>query len=338
MPKLRVEAQRKLSGKKALIIHDGILRVPLPDDFTKIALPYRIIGSVNHNGTRLNESIPFRFPFLGPLEELEEIVKRESVDAIILPGTGPVDPDLGSALARCGSLGVELRTLPGIYEEATGKALLSPTDHGWFVSQVAGTTDSPPYLVIKRILDVVFSSIALSAFSLLLPFIAAGIRLSSPGSIFIRQDRVGKSGKLLKMWKLRTMIWDAEGDGQPVWAQADDKRVTSFGKFLRRTKLDEVPQFWNVLKGEMSIVGPRPERPYFVEQLETSVPYYGWRHSIKPGITGWAQIHQGYASSEEESFEKSRYDLFYLKRRGILMDFLILAKTIPVVLRGKGSR
>jgi len=149
---------------------------------------------------------------------------------------------------------------------------------------------------------------------------------------------VGHRRRVFRLYKLRTMVADAEADGDPVWAETDDTRVTRVGRWLRRFRFDEFPQFWNVLRGQMSVVGPRPERPYFVRQLSRERPLYDLRHEVKPGITGWAQICQGYASSQQESFEKLRFDLYYLKHRSLIWDLTIVLKTARVVLLGTGAK
>jgi len=163
------------------------------------------------------------------------------------------------------------------------------------------------------------------------------IKLDSPGPVFFRQERVGEDGKVFTLWKFRSMRKDAERNTGPVWAKAQDSRVTRVGKYLRRTRLDEVPQLFNVLKGDMSLVGPRPERPNFVEELSKTIPFYYLRHSVKPGVTGWAQINYGYGNSVEDAVEKLQYDLFYIKNVSWALDLLVLLHTIKTVLVRKGS-
>ncbi|WP_343051235.1 sugar transferase [Pseudaquabacterium terrae] len=156
--------------------------------------------------------------------------------------------------------------------------------------------------------------------------------------MFYRQERVGANSRVFKVTKFRSMRTDAEKDGKPVWATAQDSRVTRVGNIIRKTRIDELPQLFNVLKGEMSLVGPRPERPYFVEQLTQEIPYYAVRHSIKPGVTGWAQVKYQYGSTVEDSAEKLQYDLYYVKNHSLFLDFVILFETVGVVLTGKGAR
>jgi exopolysaccharide biosynthesis polyprenyl glycosylphosphotransferase len=172
----------------------------------------------------------------------------------------------------------------------------------------------------------------------LFPFIILAIKLSSPGRVLYWQNRVGRDGAVFRCYKFRTMRTDAESDTGPTWAENDDPRVTRVGKFLRKTRMDEIPQLLNVLKGDMSLVGPRPERPEFVAELNQKIPYYYLRQSVRPGITGWAQILYKYGSSVEDAREKLRYDLYYIKNSSAGLDLLIFFNTIKIVLVGRGAR
>lgn len=193
----------------------------------------------------------------------------------------------------------------------------------------------PVYEAIKRTIDVVLSVAIGAVFLLALPVIAMVIKLDSPGPIFYRQTRVGKDGKLFTIWKLRSMRSDAEKDGA-VWATANDDRVTRVGRFMRKTRIDELPQMWNVLRGEMSMVGPRPERPEFVAILESQIPNYLERHQVKPGVTGWAQVCYHYTDSVEETRQKLDYDLQYIDNRNLRLDIAILLRTFRVVVSRNG--
>ena len=168
--------------------------------------------------------------------------------------------------------------------------------------------------------------------------IAILIKIDSKGPIFFSQERVGEKGKIYQVHKYRSMVDNAEDQSGPVWAESDDDRITRVGKFMRKLRIDEIPQLYNVLKGEMSFVGPRPEREYFVEQLEKKIPYYTIRSTIKPGITGWAQVCYGYGASVEDAIEKLNYDLFYIKNMTTLMDAMIVLRTIKIVLFSNGAR
>ena len=164
------------------------------------------------------------------------------------------------------------------------------------------------------------------------------IKIDSKGPVFFLQERVGQKRKIYKILKFRSMIVNAEKQSGPVWAESNDDRITRIGKFIRKWRIDEIPQLWNVLRGDMSFAGPRPERDYFVKKLEDVIPYYGQRFSVKPGVTGWAQVSYGYGASVEDAVEKLNYDLFYIKNMSIFMDLIIVLRTVKTVLFGKGAR
>jgi lipopolysaccharide/colanic/teichoic acid biosynthesis glycosyltransferase len=189
---------------------------------------------------------------------------------------------------------------------------------------------------MRRVIDLTVAGIGLVALAPLLATAAVGIVLESRGSPLYRQVRTGRYGRQFQILKLRTMVANAEADGRPVWASDPDPRVTRFGYLLRRSRLDEVPQLWNVVRGEMSLIGPRPERPEFVALLTSSIPLYRARHAIAPGITGWAQVQYKYGSSIKDAATKLQYDLYYLRHRSVVLDALILLRTLKVVLRFKG--
>jgi exopolysaccharide biosynthesis polyprenyl glycosylphosphotransferase len=190
----------------------------------------------------------------------------------------------------------------------------------------------------RRFISTVVSLAGLLLVLPLLPLMALAVKLTSPGPVLYRQKRVGRYGVLFDCYKFRTMRADAEAEAGPTWAGDDDPRITPVGRFLRRTRLDEIPQLWNVLRGDMGFVGPRPERPEFVEWLSREIPYYHLRHIIRPGLTGWAQVRYQYGASLEESKEKLRYDLYYIKNISLSLDLLIVLHTIKIVLLGRGSR
>jgi exopolysaccharide biosynthesis polyprenyl glycosylphosphotransferase len=190
----------------------------------------------------------------------------------------------------------------------------------------------------KRGFDLLFALLGIILFLPLLPLLALLIKLDSPGPVFFRQTRVGEKDRHFTLYKFRTMRQDAESLTGAVWAQEDDPRVTRMGRIVRKTRFDEIPQLLNVLKGDMSFVGPRPERPEFVGQLGEKIPYYSSRHCVKPGITGWAQVRYPYGASEEDALEKLRYDLYYIKNYSLWLEFLIILETVKVVLFAKGGR
>ncbi|MBI2057531.1 MAG: sugar transferase [Candidatus Yanofskybacteria bacterium] len=230
--------------------------------------------------------------------------------------------------------------LGNFYEKISQRVLLDDITQIWFLENLSEGSKKL-YEVGKKLSDLVFAAVFGIAALILTPLIALAIKLNSPGTVFFRQTRVGQLGKHFKIIKFRTMAADskdgsAEGGTGAVWAQEDDPRITGVGKFLRRTRLDELPQLWNVLKGEMSLVGPRAERPEFHGELEKSLPFYEERYLIKPGLTGWAQIKYRYGSSVKDAAEKLQYDLFYIKHRSLVLDLSIVLKTLNIVIRQAG--
>jgi exopolysaccharide biosynthesis polyprenyl glycosylphosphotransferase len=219
----------------------------------------------------------------------------------------------------------------------SGKLLVESINPGWLIF-AGGFQKSHLRRLIKRATDLVVSMVLMIVLSPLILLAAIAIRLDTPGRIFFAQERVGFRRKPYMVYKFRSMVHDAEKLTGPKWADEDDPRITRVGRFIRRFRIDELPQLWNVLKGEMSMVGPRPERETFVQQLEKTVPYYGERFGVKPGITGWAQVNYGYGSSVADAVEKLNYDLFYIKNMSTMMDLLVVLKTVRIILFGHGVR
>ena len=240
-------------------------------------------------------------------------------------------------LLNCKMMGIKVLEGFSFYETLSGKVLASDTPPSWLVFS-NGFRRNKPTVVAKRVLDVSFASIGIVLSLLLQLVVALLIKATSPGNVFFRQTRVGQMEKNFNVIKFRTMYENAEDHSGAVWAEEDDPRITTIGRILRKFRIDELPQFWNVLKGEMSFIGPRPERPEFVEQLKKKLPYYSERHSVKPGITGWAQINYGYGASEEDALRKLEYDLFYIKNLSLVFDLYIVLKTVKIVLIGHGAR
>lgn len=232
--------------------------------------------------------------------------------------------------------GIRIEEAASVYEKMSGKIYIENLRPSWLIFS-EGFSKSKTLIFSKRLFDMVFSVLGI-AISLPIAFvIALLIKLDSKGPIFFKQERVGQYGRIFNIIKFRSMYVDAEKNG-PVWAQDNDTRVTRVGRYLRLVRLDEIPQFVNVLRGDMSFVGPRPERPYFVDQLSQLIPYFSQRHTVKPGITGWAQIKHHYTSTTESAIEKLKYDLFYVKNMSISLDILILLLTVKVVLFGIGAK
>lgn len=270
-----------------------------------------------------------------PGSNLEEIISGQQIDTIILPAEQVSDGTL-KALADCSDLDYELINTVRLYERISGRVPIRQITHGWFVTELAGS-NRPAYRLGKRFMDIILASVGLFATGLLFPLIALLIKLDSPGPIFYSQTRSGKNGRPFTIYKFRSMVTNAEAHGA-VWAQVNDTRVTRLGEFLRKTRLDELPQLYNVLLGDMSMVGPRPERPEFIEKLAREIPYFHKRQLILPGLTGWAQVNYPYGASTADAIEKLQYDLYYIKNRSMFLDIAIILKTVGVVLKKQGAR
>lgn len=240
-------------------------------------------------------------------------------------------------LLECKLLGVSVIDYVAFCERETGRVDLEALQPSWFILS-DGFRMGRISEFLKRSFDLVISALILLAFLPVMAMTAIAIRLESRGPVLFRQERVGLRGQVFTLLKFRSMRVDAERDGAPQWAQKNDPRVTRVGSFIRLVRIDELPQLWNVLRGDMSFVGPRPERPYFVEQLSQSMPFYNERHAIKPGITGWAQVSYCYGASIEDARVKLSYDLYYLKNRDLFLDFVTLMQTVRVILWPEGVR
>jgi len=233
--------------------------------------------------------------------------------------------------------GVRVQDGNDVYESITGKVPIESIRLSWLLFS-PDSHASKLFLIYKRFASVVISIVGLLLSLPLVPFVILAIKLSSRGPVLYSQDRVGRDDRIFRCYKFRTMYCDAEADTGPIWAKDEDPRVTRVGRILRKTRIDEIPQLLNVLKGDMSLVGPRPERPEFVAALNDRIPYYRLRHAIRPGITGWAQILYKYGSSVEDAKEKLRYDLYYIKNSSVGLDLLIVLSTIKIVLLSRGAR
>ena len=273
---------------------------------------------------------------LGGLAHLKETVIRERIDIVVFADATLRDVAMPSLL-DVGSLDLRVVGLADFYEHAFGRVPVDNLSQTWFMSLMYLYRGGYPQR-IKRMLDVGIALLALLLTAALFPLIALAIVIESRGSVFFRQMRVGEGGQLFEILKFRTMIDGAEDPGRAMWAQDNDDRITRVGKVLRNARLDELPQLWNVLRGDMSLVGPRPERPEFLELLEDRVPHWSRRLLVKPGITGWAQVCCGYTSDAASALDKLSYDLYYIKHRSPILDFAVAAKTATIILSGSGAK
>ena len=274
-------------------------------------------------------------PVLGKVHQLEKIVENFDIDRIVVASKGREEHFPAEELLNQKLQGITVEAGISFYERISGRVYIRDLRPSYLIFS-SGFRINRLAAVSKRAIDVVVSAVGLLMVSPLLLICGIAIWIDSPGSVFFAQERVGKGGKLFSIWKLRSMRSNAEAESGPVWTQTDDLRVTRVGKILRMTRMDEVPQLWNVLKGEMSLVGPRPERPEFVESLSVRYPYFALRESLKPGVTGWAQIQKGYVNEVEGFEEKLALDIYYMKYRSTAMDLLILWKTAKTMLLMSG--
>jgi exopolysaccharide biosynthesis polyprenyl glycosylphosphotransferase len=299
---------------------------------------YRVVGFVDDDPAKAGLDVD-GVAVLGDRHDLGRLVAEQEVDTVVLAitHTPEIHPDLFRALLECREQGVRLEPMTHLYERVTGQV---PVEHaGRDLRVVLPLSDSPMlrfFGVAKRMFDVVAGVVGLLVLGLVAPWVAMANALWCPGPLLYWQTRLGKGGKPFQVVKFRTMIPDAEEGSGAVWAMEDDERVTPMGQVLRKTRLDELPQSWNVLKGQMSLVGPRPERPEFVAELVRQVPFYQARHAVRPGITGWAQVRHDYGGSVEDALVKLQYDLYYIKHQSIYLELSILVKTAAVMLGLKG--
>jgi sugar transferase (PEP-CTERM system associated) len=290
-----------------------------------------IVGVVPHDGAVSDESMDV----LGTLEDIPAIVRARGVDRVIVnlaDARGKLSMD---KLLEMRLDGIRFDHLASVYEQYTGRIAVEHLRPSWLVFS-DGFTKSRIRRAAKRAIDVAGSGLALILALPVMGAVAAVVRLTSPGPVLYRQRRVGQHGRVFTLRKFRSMRQDAEAVTGAVWAGADDDRVTPVGRFLRKTHLDELPQLWNILSGDMSLVGPRPERPEFVKDLTRSIRFYGLRHMVRPGLTGWAQVCHPYASSRDDSMRKLQYDLFYIKHMSMVLDFYVALRTVAHVLKGRG--
>jgi exopolysaccharide biosynthesis polyprenyl glycosylphosphotransferase len=319
--------------RRALIVGTGWAARTIVETLHEYAAnDYEIVGIIGDVDLQLS---PIQ---KGDIKDLLSIAQQEHVTEIVLAYDSTMSGDVLRSVMDCYEHGLSIVPMPILYETITGRV---PIEHvgldDWkIILPIEQSSIFNPFQPLKRLMDIGFSSIGLAIFIVMFPWLALAIRLETVGSIFYTQERIGKAGKIFKIVKLRTMIQDAEKEG-PQWATDDDQRVTRVGRFLRKTRLDELPQFINILRGDMSLVGPRAERPFFVEALSKQIPFYRTRHVVRPGATGWAQIRYPYGNSTEDSLIKLQYDLYYIRHQSLAVDLLIILRTIGKMLSFSGT-
>lgn len=325
-------------GEKILIIGDRQVIIDTAQaTASRRDAGHRIVGYLANDPEAAIVSAPL-LRDLGRIEDLEEVVEKEKIDRIVLGvrerrGTFPAESLLKLRLA--GNVSIEEST--SFFERVTGKVHLDNLRPSWLIFSFR-PRDTRLSTFVRESL---YRGIALVGLLISLPIAlvtALLIKLETEGPFLYKQERVGKNGVSFTLYKFRSMHQDAEANGEPVWATDDDERATKVGKIIRKIRVDEIPQFWNIIKGEMSFIGPRPERPHFVSHLAADIPFYEYRHLVAPGLTGWAQINYPYGASIEDARQKLQYDLYYIKNQSFALDVIIMFETVKTVIFGRGAR
>lgn len=322
---------------------NNVLIIGLNEETLKLAreinsspqLGLKVVGIINEGETKLEPNGILDVEILNPPHSLPGLIKIKKVKTIITALNPHHNPELVNKLYECIPLKIYFFDLPTFIEKFTGKIPVNSIGQIWFLENLK-ESQKVIYEICKRTVDIVLSFISLSLAIPFLPILCLIVKMDSQGSFLFMQNRTGRLGKKFLAIKIRTMYKNSESNG-PQWAAKNDPRVTRVGKFMRKTRLDEIPQLINILRGEMSFIGPRPERPEFIEKLENKIPYYNERLLVKPGLTGWAQVNFPYGSSDADALEKLQYDLYYIKNRSAMLDTSILLKTIKTVLSGGGQ-
>lgn len=326
--------QRELFVQSIAIVGTGTLATSIARELgERLDAPYKIRAFVGTTEPGYN---PGRIPLFRSISEIDHMLSSHRIDRLVVAlddrrGATPIEELLNYKLQ-----GLTIEGGVSFYEKLTAKVMAERVDPSWIIFS-EGFSTSRMQLFGKRLLDL---AAAVSLLVLVFPVMilsALIIKFESPGPVFYRQERVGQGRRPFEVIKFRSMVQDAEKNGA-VWAVKNDSRVTRFGSFIRKVRIDELPQLFNVIRGEMSLVGPRPERPVFVEKLKESIPFYDVRHEVRPGVTGWAQICYPYGASEEDALRKLEYDLYYLKHMSVALDIIIIFRTVKTVLFAKGGR
>ncbi|HYT74805.1 MAG TPA: TIGR03013 family XrtA/PEP-CTERM system glycosyltransferase [Vicinamibacterales bacterium] len=304
--------------------------------FERHDLGVHIVGFIDPDPARVGSAV-LNPGVIGTIEDIPAIVRARAVDRVVVSlsdarGRLPMDKLLEMKLD-----GVTFDHLASVYEQYTGKIAVDNLRPSWLIFS-DGFKRSHVQIALKRAIDVLGAIVGIVVTLPIMAVVAITIKATSRGGVLYRQSRVGLRGHVFTIYKFRSMRADAEQQTGAVWATPDDNRVTAAGRWFRRIRLDELPQLWNVLRGDMSIVGPRPERPEFVTTLTKEIPFYGQRHAVRPGLTGWAQVCYTYGASVEDAMEKLQYDLFYIKNRSLGLDLFIAAKTVKTVLMQRGGQ
>ena len=327
--------QVSAGGKEILIIgagRSGIVLNRLLADFTS---PYRVVGFLDDDPSKQGQTIGSP-KVIGTTDQLMEVASKRGLNTAILAITYNRPAELINYILKARLKGMTILEMPKVFEELTKRVPVEHIYDEWLLFSDGFYLISKQYVQkIKRLMDLGISTLVLVISLPIIAVAALTIRRDSPGPAFFKQDRVGKDDNIFTLWKLITMKQDSEANG-PVWAEKNDCRVTRVGKWIRLLRIDELPQLYNILRGEMSLIGPRPERPIFVRDLEAQIPYYQIRHCLRPGISGWAQVNYPYGASVEDAVRKLEYDLYYIKHRSLLMDLWIILRTTGSIIGFRG--
>ncbi|MGQ9832856.1 MAG: sugar transferase [Candidatus Villigracilaceae bacterium] len=323
--------------RRVLVVGAGKAGQTLAEMYTLLwPPPFNLVGYIDDDPHKIGKQI-YHFPVLAGSDKLVEIIEQQHISDVVVAINGEIRGSTFQSLLDIQESGVEIVRMPTMYEELTGRVPIHHLESDWIIrSFVDEARVSGFYEMAKRIIDILGSLIGMVILAVLTPFIALATIVDSGLPVFYSQERMGRGGSIFRIYKFRTMRQDAEMDGKPRLAQKHDPRITKVGSFLRVTRLDELPQFWNVLRGEMSLVGPRAERPELVAEFQKQIPFYRARLLVKPGLTGWAQVNYGYVATVEDTAVKLEYDLYYIKHRSLWLDFFIILRTISTVLGRRG--
>jgi exopolysaccharide biosynthesis polyprenyl glycosylphosphotransferase len=324
--------------KKVILICDQEQLKELVDGLENADPHYRVLGFVNSDSTNIKTEV---FPKIKNIEinDLEIFVKKNSISEVVIASqkTDGITVKLYNQLIDLLENGYIIREYTQVYEAITQRIPVQYVSRDFYrYFPFSRSNQNHLYLIVVRFLEIVISLIGLGIGLLLIPLVCIGNLCGNKGKLFYTQERVGKNGAVFSIVKFRTMIKNAESDGA-VFATSNDSRITPFGKIMRKSRIDEFPQFINILKGDMAVIGPRPERPIFVSEIAEVMPFYETRHVIKPGLTGWAQVNYSYGETIEDSLMKLQYDLYYIKHRSLFLDFNIMFKTLSTVLFYRGQ-
>lgn len=330
--------------KRLLILGGGysgntLINVFNQDNFKVLNDHFKIIGVLDDDKKKINKLI-HNTKVIGDSSMLLRFARLLKINEVIIAISDKtaLNKNIFPQLIECGKMNISISYMDNFYERITGMIPINHVGDKYYLRfPLSDIHTQRLYILLTRVLDLIFGFLGVLLLLIFVPIIAFLNFFLSKGPLFYKQTRVGKDGKEFEIVKFRSMVTNAEAKSGAVWAQKNDPRITPLGRFLRKTRVDELPQFLNVLKGEMSIIGPRPERPFFVDELKKEIPFYDLRHLVKPGITGWAQVMYKYTSDKEDTIIKLQYDLYYIKNRTLLLDLKILLTTIRVVLGFKGT-